>query len=178
MSQPAAPSDHKVETKYDLWDAEEWYVARGRAAHLACPKSARLTLIPLTSLPSLSAPPDPPLPVPACFRNKAQRPGTLFEIVKKRFQEDPLVPIFSFAAAAALIGGMNQSFVKKDPVKANRYMIARVSCQGIAAAACVYSVYKLTANPANPAVAAAQGAAGLPDSAAVVAAIKPDAARP
>eukprot|EP00461_Guttulinopsis_vulgaris_P004578 UN04580 len=65
--------------------------------------------------------------------------------LKEVFQEDPGIPVFLGATCVALCGGMRQSFIKHNAQKANNYMMARVTFQGLAAGAVGYSIFKVHA---------------------------------
>jgi len=75
-------------------------------------------------------------------RRKYKAPEPFWHTAKRKFQEDPAVPIFTAGAVVALLAGMGNSFIKKDPVKANKYMFLRVVSQGLAAAGLVWSIVK------------------------------------
>lgn len=72
---------------------------------------------------------------------KKSKPFT--QQVKSLFREDPGIPIFLGLTCFALGAGMRQSFIKRDPSKANQYMAMRVMAQAGAAGAVAYSIFRV-----------------------------------
>lgn len=63
--------------------------------------------------------------------------------MKTVLKEDPGIPVFCALTVFALFAGMRQSFIVRDPSKANFYMFLRIGGQAGAAGAMGYSLFRV-----------------------------------